>query len=432
MSILIHNALIVSGESAPFEGWLRTEGECIHSMGAGAPPREALDADETVDARGDLLMPGAIDCHVHFREPGLTRKATIATESRAAVAGGVTSYIDMPNTVPQTVTLDAWHEKNEIAAATSAANYAFMLGATADNLGELLRAPADRMPAVKVFMGSSTGGMLLDSDRALAAVMSEQGFPVVVHAEDQAIIDRNIAALPPDTDLTDISLHSRLRSVEACVRATERALEMASRYGTRLHVAHLTTAAEASLFDPSPTPSGKQFTAEVSPHHLLWSTDDYPRLGARIKMNPAVKSPADREALRSALVAGRLDIIATDHAPHLPADKAGDVLHAASGAPMVQFSLPAMLDLFDPATVALRMAAAPAALFGIERRGLLRPGYYADLALVTRLTAPRTVSDADVLSLCGWTPMAGSTLSHAVRRTWVNGGNGPLPLSFKR
>lgn len=432
MNVLIHNALVVDGTNPPHCGWLLTSGAFIDSMGESDFRGDIPVGTEVVDARGCLLMPGAIDCHVHFREPGLEAKATIASESRAAVAGGVTSFIDMPNTIPQTTTIAAWEDKMARAERSSAANYAFMMGATADNLAELLAAPAHLMPAVKVFMGSSTGGMLLDEPHALASVFEAQGARIVVHAEDQSIINANIRAAEPITDPDNMLWHSRLRNAEACVRATEHAMELTTRYGSRLHVAHVTTEAETRLFDPAQSPVGKQITAEVSPHHLLWTVEDYARLGSRIKMNPAVKTATDRAALRDALATGRLDIIATDHAPHRLADKQGDVFHAASGAPMVQFSLPTMLDLYDPATVAWRYAGAPAALFGIDRRGLLRPGYYADMVIVERLDTPHIVSDADVVSLCGWTPMAGSSLSHRIVATYVNGGTSPLPLNFKQ
>lgn len=431
MSVLIHNAMLCDSRRAPRRGWLLADGALIAALGEGDVPAEVADrATEKTDARGALLMPGAIDCHVHFREPGMEQKADIAGESRAAIVGGVTSYIEMPNTKPATTTVAAWEDKMERAAARSAANYAFMMGATADNLAELRAADARLMPAVKVFMGSSTGGMLLCDERPLTAVFAEQGARVVVHAEDQGIIDANAAALPADADLTDMRLHTAVRSAEACVRATERALELAVRYGTRLHVAHVTTAMECRLFDPAPTPAGKQYTAEVSPHHLLWTVDDYARLGSRIKMNPAVKTAADRAALRAGLADGRLDIVATDHAPHLPADKQGDIFHAASGAPMVQFSLPVMLDLYDPQTVSLRMSAAPAALYGIERRGLLEPGYYADLVLVEHLDEAHVITDSEVVSKCGWTPMAGYGTRHRVAAAWVNGGLGPRALRF--
>ena len=425
--LLIHNATFPDGS----RGWLSTDGAVIAARGTGNAPAQLLaEATEAVDARGALLMPGAIDAHVHFREPGLTAKATIASESAAALAGGVTSYIDMPNTVPPTVTLGAWADKMERAARTSVSNYAFMLGATADTLAELQRADYSSVAAVKVFMGSSTGKMLLHDDSPLRAVFAAQPGRFVVHAEDQGVIDANLRRFSPLPDPADMMWHTRIRSSEACVRATARALGLASRYGARLHGAHVTTAAEAALFDAAPGPAGKTITAEVSPHHLLHCCDDYPRLGARIKMNPAVKTAADRDALRRALLDGRLDIIATDHAPHRLADKAGDVLHAASGAPMAQFSLVTMLDIFAPAPVALRMSEAPATLFGIRGRGRLEPGYYADLVLVERRAEPHTITDADVQSLCGWTPLRGYATRHRVIRTWVNGGTGPMPLQF--
>lgn len=426
--LLIHNALFADGT----RGWLAADGPVIHSRGAGDAPAQILDtATEVVDAHGAMLLPGVIDAHVHFREPGLTAKATIASESRAGLAGGVTSYIEMPNTVPATVTIADWEDKMQRAEATSASNYAFMLGATAGNLSELQRADFSAVAAVKVFMGSSTGNMLLADESPLRAVFADQPGRVVVHAEDQNIIEANMRRYTPLPDPDNMMWHTRIRSSDACVRATARAMELATRYGTRLHVAHVTTMAEASLFDPAQSPNGKQITAEVSPHHLLHCCDDYARLGSRIKMNPAVKTAADRDSLRRGIIDGRLDIIATDHAPHLLADKAGDVLHAASGAPMLQFSLVTMLDLLPPHLVALRMAEAPARLFGIERRGRLEPGWYADMVLVERLSEPHTITDSDVLSSCGWTPMTGYTTHHRVLRTWVNGGMGPMALRFK-
>lgn len=432
MSILIHNALIAEGAGTPYRGWLRTEGALIDSMGVGdAPARVFEGADRVIDAGGAMLMPGAIDCHVHFREPGLTHKATIASESRAALAGGVTSYIEMPNTRPATVTLEAWEEKMDIAARQSAANYAFMLGATADNLSELQRADFTRVPAVKVFMGSSTGNMLLDADDALRAVFADQPGRVVVHAEDQHIINRLTERYRLALDAGDMNWHTRLRPNECCVAATEHALELAQRYGTRLHVAHVTSREECALFDPADSPAGLQFTSEVSPHHLTRCSDDYAALGARIKMNPAVKSAADRDALRQALAAGRLHIVATDHAPHLLSEKQGDVFTAMSGAPIVQFSLPLMLSLFDPVTVVRRMCNAPADLFGIDRRGYLRPGWYADLVLVEELPEAHTISDADVLSPCGWTAAVGLPVRHRVREAIVNGGTAPCALAFR-
>lgn len=430
---IIYNAILVpDGSAVPSRGWLAFDRGTILSLGHGDAPAALFDsADERIDAAGAYLLPGAIDCHVHFREPGLTHKATIASESRAALAGGVTSYIEMPNTKPATVTLADWEAKMHIAEAGSAGNYAFMLGATADNLTELQHADFSKVAAVKVFMGSSTGNMLLADDSALRAVFAEQPGRIVVHAEDQSVIDRNIERFSPIPDPDNMLWHTRLRSNEACVRATERAMELASRYGSRLHVAHLTTAEEAALFDPSPLPGDKRITAEASPHHLLFTDDDYSRLGSRIKMNPAVKFEADRRALRDAVLSGRIDIIATDHAPHLLSEKAGDVFHAMSGAPMVQFSLIKMLDIFTPATVVRRMCQAPAQLFSIEGRGTLTPGNYADLVLVEKLSEPHTITDADVLSPCGWTPLTGTPTTHRIVRTWVNGGTTPMPLTFR-
>lgn len=429
--ILIHNALIVpDGISEPYAGWLSVNGDSIEAMGQGTAPGAVMDtASEIVDACGAMLMPGAIDCHVHFREPGLTHKATIGSESAAAVAGGVTSYIEMPNTKPATVTLDDWQQKMEIAAADSQANYAFMLGATADNLQQLQRADYSAVPAVKVFLGSSTGNMLLDDTKVLSAVFADQPGRIVVHAEAQDIIDCLTVQYSPVADPCNMEWHSRLRPDECCVRATERAMELAVRYNKRLHVGHVTTRLETELLSPSLLPDGL-ISAEVSPHHLLFSTDDYAKLGSRIKMNPAVKSAADRDALRQALTDGRLDIVATDHAPHLLSEKQGDVFTAVSGAPMVQFSLVKTLDLFGPQTAALRMAHAPAVLFGIERRGKLAPGYFADMVLVQRLDCPHTITDADVVSKCGWTPLNGSQTNHRVVRTWVNGGCGAKALKF--
>lgn len=428
-SILIHNALVTDGTGAlPVPGWVLTEGPRIKATGQGLPPQ--VPVTETLDAQGAFLMPGVIDCHVHFREPGLTHKATIASESRAALAGGVTSYIDMPNTKPPTVSIAAWEDKMARAEATSSSNYAFMIGATADNLAELTHADPRLMPAVKVFMGSSTGGMLLTDDAVLRAIFADQPHTVVVHAEDQTVIDRLTARYKSQIDPADISWHSRLRPAECCVRATEHALTLAQRYGTRLHVAHVTTAEECRLFDPAPSPRGKRVTAEVSPHHLTRCDEDYAALGARIKMNPSVKSAADRETLRAALLEGRLDMVATDHAPHTLDEKRGDVFSALSGAPVAQFSLPLMMELFGPQTVAQKLSCAPAETFRIKNRGRIAPGMYADLVLVEHLDRPHVISDADVLSPCGWTPAIGLQVNHRVARTIVNGDCGPLPLEF--
>ena len=424
--MLIYNVTIVN-EGHSGLGYVVTDGAFISAVGSGDVPPQLLDSHraDAIDGGGDMLLPGAIDCHVHFREPGMTHKATIASESRAAAAGGVTSYIDMPNTRPATTTRALLDQKADIAAATSMVNYGFMLGATIDNIDELLLADYSRVAAVKVFMGSSTGGMLVDDDSALRPIFSQVEAPIVVHAEDNATIARNAAAVrarlgaAPDADVP-VMWHSVVRDAEACVRATDHAITLAQHYGSRLHVAHLSTAQETHFFDPATAddPSAR-ITAEVSPHHLMWCSDDYASRGARIKMNPAVKSAADRDALRKGLADGRISIIATDHAPHLLAEKQGGAFKAVSGAPLVQFSLPAVLSLFSAETAVARMCHTPARLFGIHKRGYIRPGYYADMVIVKRQA--HTVADSDVLSLCGWSPLDGVTLQYQVSTTIVNG-----------
>lgn len=418
---LIHNADIVTGTGDRFAGYVLIDGETIAAVAPGKPDAALFENAEVTDARGCLLLPGAIDCHVHFREPGLTQKATIASESRAAVAGGVTSFIDMPNTVPQTTTSALADDKSAIAARDSVANYAFFIGATNDNIDELLTADYSRIAGVKLFMGSSTGNMLVDRQSALDKLFSRVKARIVVHAEDEATVRANAEAIRAEYgDEAPVSLHTRLRSAEACYKASKAAVDLARRTGARLHIAHLSTARELELLTPGPTTADKQITAEVSPHHLLWTEDDYADRGARIKMNPAVKTAADRRALVEAVRNGLIDIIATDHAPHRPADKEGSLFKAASGAPMVEFSLIAALSLFTPEVVAERMAAAPARLFSIDRRGSIAPGNYADLVLVDP-HSPHTVKDSDVTSLCGWTPVDGLTFRHRIVKTWVNG-----------
>lgn len=418
---LIHNADIVTGTGDRFAGYVLIDGETIAAVAPGKPGTALFENAEVTDARGCLLLPGAIDCHVHFREPGLTQKATIASESRAAVAGGVTSFIDMPNTVPQTTTSALADDKSAIAARDSVANYAFFIGATNDNIDELLTADYSRIAGVKLFMGSSTGNMLVDRQLALDELFSRVKARIVVHAEDEATVRANAEAIRAEYgDDAPVSLHTRLRSAEACYKASKAAVDLARRTGARLHIAHLSTARELELLTPGLTTADKQITAEVSPHHLLWTEDDYADRGARIKMNPAVKTAADRRALVEAVRNSLIDIIATDHAPHRPADKEGSLFKAASGAPMVEFSLIAALSLFTPEVVAERMAAAPARLFSIDRRGSIAPGNYADLVLVDP-HSPHTVKDSDVTSLCGWTPVDGLTFRHRVIKTWVNG-----------
>lgn len=434
IALLIHNARLVS-ENIDARGWLAVgpDGD-IARLGAGDAPSELIDsASEVLDAGGDMLLPGAIDGHVHFRDPGLTHKADIATESRAAVAGGVTSYIDMPNTAPQTTTMCDLEAKMARAAGVSVANYAFYLGATNSNLPELLAADYTRVAGVKLFLGSSTGNMLVDNPDSLREIFTRVPALIAVHAEHEATIAENRRRLVAELgDDIPVERHSDIRDRRACLISTRAAVSLARQTGARLHVLHVSTSDELSLFTPGPV-AGKRVTAETCPQYLVFSRDDYASRGSRIKCNPAVKDAADRDTLRQALLDGVIDCVATDHAPHLLSEKQGNALTAVSGMPMIQFSLPLMLTLtlstpLTPSTVVRLMAHNPAELYGVERRGFLRPGYRADLTLVRR--EDWTVTDADVLSRCRWTPLDGLSLGFRVVATWVNGRRAfPAPPS---
>ena len=377
--------------------------------------------DEVVDASGCYVLPGVIDDHVHFREPGLTVKADIDSESRAAAAGGVTSYFDMPNTVPQTTTPEALEEKFLLGARKSHVNYSFFYGATNDNASSFDLLDASRIPGIKLFMGSSTGNMLVDRMESLERIFSTVKLPLMAHCEDTDIINRNMAeAQHVFGDDPEVQQHYLIRSEEACYASTSLAVRLAKKYGTRLHVAHLTTARELELFGKEPN-----ITAEAVVGHLWFSAEDYARLGARIKVNPAVKTASDRESLRQALTDGRITVVGTDHAPHLLEQKQGGCCRAASGMPMIQFSLVTMLELVDAGVLTLPrlvelMCHAPARLFGVERRGFLRQGYRADLVVV-RPHQPWTVTKDTILSKCGWSPMEGHEYQWRVERTLCNG-----------
>ena len=423
--ITIHNARIVN-LGREYTGYVAIDGEFIHAMGDGAAPEALLAASqEVIDAAGMLLIPGCIDDHVHFREPGLTHKADIASESRAAVAGGVTSYMDMPNTKPLTITAEALEEKFDIAARSSVANYSFFIGATNDNIDTLLSIDNKRVAGVKLFLGSSTGNMLVDESDVLHRLFRECRTLISVHSEDEAIIrERRAFYIGRFGEDLSVFYHPLIRSAEACYVCTERAVELARRYGTRLHVAHISTARELELFWAEPL-LDKRITAEACVHHLWFTDNDYASLGTRIKCNPAIKTTADRNALRDAVNNGAIDLIATDHAPHLLSEKQGGALTAASGSPYVQFSLIMMLELvrqgvFSTVTVVEKMCHAPAMLYNIDRRGILRPGYYADIVLIDTNTR-HTVTKEDVLSKCGWSPLEGTTFHSRVVKTFVNG-----------
>jgi Dihydroorotase and related cyclic amidohydrolases len=376
-----------------------------------------------IDATGCFVLPGIIDDHVHFREPGLTEKADIDTESRAAAAGGITSFFDMPNTVPQTTSLEALEEKFALARQKSHVNYSFFYGATNDNVDTFAQLDEHRIPGIKLFMGSSTGNMLVDRREALERIFSTATLPLMAHCEDTEIINRNMAeAKALYGDDPEVIHHPEIRSTAACYESTKLAVELARKHHARLHIAHLTTAKELEFFevkDQSP------LTAEATVSHLFFSDTDYQRLGTRIKCNPAIKTEKDREALRQALMDGRITVIGTDHAPHLLSQKEGGCVKAASGMPMIQFSLVTMLELVDQGILTLErlvelMCHNPARLFEVRQRGFIRPGYRADLVLV-RPNAPWTVTPSCIQSKCGWSPMEGHTYSWRVERTLCNG-----------
>ena len=420
MRTLIKNATIVN-EGSIKHASLVIEDDIIKEI-CEEDMLPVVSVDEVTDATGCYVLPGVIDDHVHFREPGMTDKADIASESRAAAAGGVTSYFDMPNTVPQTTTIEAWRDKMERGAKDSVVNYAFFIGATNDNAGILNSIDCHAVPGIKLFMGSSTGNMLVDRREALERVFRIPGMPVMTHCEDTAVINANMAeAKAKYGDDPDVVHHPEIRSEEACWRSTSLAVEMARKCGARLHVAHVSTARELQLF----TPNDPQITAEATSAHIFFSEEDYKIKGTKIKVNPAIKTKADREVIRRAMADGRISVVGTDHAPHLLAQKQGGCAKAASGMPMVQFSLPAMLSLVDEGVLTITrvvelMSHNPARIFEVAQRGYIRKGYKADLVMV-RPDSQWTVTLEGILSKCGWSPMEGCTFNWRVERTWCNG-----------
>ncbi len=424
-TLLIHNARIITG-TREFTGFLAVNPPFIDAIGEGEPSADMLTAyDDVIDAGGKYLLPGAIDDQVHFREPGLTHKADIHSESRAAAAGGVTSFMDMPNTKPPTLSMEEIERKHGIAASESLINYSFFIGASRDNIEELRNADFTRVPGIKLFLGSSTGNMLVDDEEVLDAIFS-LGALVAIHSEDDGIIRHNMNVMEKrcgEGDI-DVKYHPLIRSRKACYESTRKAVDRARRCDTRLHVLHVSTEDELKFFAPG-RPSDKKITAEVCVHHLWFTDADYDELQTRIKWNPAVKTPFDRQALRNAVAEGRIDAVATDHAPHVMSEKSGDVRKAASGAPIVQYTMPLMLDLsaagcFPLTVVADMMSSRPAELYGIEKRGELKPGYYADFVLAERVE-PYEVKKEDIISKCGWSPLEGRRLSHKISATYVNG-----------
>ena len=423
MRLLINNAIIVN-EGKTFKGAIAIEDDCIKDIFKGdETPRGQF--DRTVDAAGCFVLPGVIDDHVHFREPGLTAKADIESESRAAAYGGVTSFFDIPNTVPQTTTPDALDAKFTLAAEKSHVNYSFFFGATNTNAGLFNSLDTHRIPGIKLFMGSSTGDMLVDRGDALERIFSTAPVPIMAHCEDTGMINGNMLnAKALYGDDPSVVHHPEIRSAEACYRSTKHAVNLARKHGARLHVAHVTTARELELFEPW-TDSMPQITAESVIAHLFFTDKDYTNLKTLIKCNPAVKSENDRDALRRALTDGRISVVGTDHAPHLLKDKQGGCCRAASGMPMIQFSLVAMLELVDKGVLGIErvvelMCHRPAMLFDVRRRGFLRTGYKADITIV-KPQCPWTVTTECIQSKCGWSPMTGHTFNWKVIHTFCNG-----------
>ena len=430
MRTIIQGGTIVN-EDKTFDGSIVIEDSKISEIVEGNTSPE-VSVDEVIDASGCFIPPGIIDDHVHFREPGLTEKADMESESRAAAAGGVTSFFDMPNTVPQTTTLEALDEKFALAAERSHVNYSFFFGATNENASLFQQLDEHRIPGIKLFMGSSTGNMLVDRRDSLERIFSTTRLPIMAHCEDTDIINRNMAeAKRLYGDDPEVTHHPEIRSEEACYESTRLAVELAEKHQARLHIAHLTTAKELGLLPnnksltPNPLSQTYRITAEATVSHLFFCDKDYASLGTRIKCNPAIKTEKDRDALRHALNDGRISVIGTDHAPHLLLQKKGGCAHAASGMPMIQFSLVTMLELVDEGVLSLEclvelMCHNPARLFEVRQRGFIRKGYQADLVVV-RPDAAWTVTKDVIQSKCGWSPMEGHTFNWRVERTLCNG-----------
>ncbi len=420
---LIRNAKIVN-EGNIFEGDILIENEFIKEIAEKISPKSSECV--IIDAEGSYVIPGAIDDQVHFREPGLTHKGNIETESRAAVAGGITSFIEQPNTVPNAVTQELLEDKYQIASQTSYANYSFMLGGTNDNLDEILKTNPRNVAGLKLFLGSSTGDMLVDSTSSLEKIFSNTKLLIAVHSEDETIVKNNLAKFKDlYGDDIPVEKHPEIRSVEACYKSTERIIELAKKTGARLHVFHISTAKELDLFTNKIPLEEKQITAEVCIHHLWFTDADYKTKGSLIKWNPAVKTQEDKEALWKALLDDRIDVIATDHAPHTLEEKMQVYTKAPSGGPLVQHAVVAMFEAHHQGKISVekiveKMCHNPAKIFKIEKRGFIREGYYADLAIVNS-HLPWNVKKENILYKCGWSPFEDYNFKSRVTHTFVNG-----------
>lgn len=421
--ILIKNARIVN-EGTIFDGDVLIEDEYIVDIAESISPKTA--STKVIDAEGNYLIPGAIDDQVHFREPGLTHKGTIASESRAAVAGGITSFIEQPNTVPNAVTQEILEEKYEIAASTSYANYSFMMGATNDNLEEVLKTNPRDVAGIKIFLGSSTGNMLVDNEAILEKIFAATPMLIAVHCEDEKTIRENLEKFKAEYgEDIPISAHPLIRSAEACYISSSKAIALAKKTGARLHIFHLSTAIETALLSNKIPLEEKKITAEACVHHLWFTDADYAAKGNLIKWNPAVKTAADRDALWEALLDDRIDVIATDHAPHTLEEKKQPYLQAPSGGPLVQHAVVAMFEAHHQGKISVekivtKMAHNPAKIFKIEKRGFIKVGYYADLAIVNP-GLPWSVKKENILAECGWSPFEGFTFKSRITHTFVNG-----------
>ena len=422
-TVLIKNAQIVN-EGTITSGDVLIEADRIAEI---APSISVKNADtKVIDADGFYLIPGMIDDQVHFREPGLTHKATIKTESRAAVAGGITSFIEMPNTVPQATTIDLLEEKFAIAAKDAHANYSFMFGGTNDNLSEILKVDKTKVAGLKLFLGSSTGNMLVDNPKVLEEIFSKTDLLISTHCEDEATIKKNLEqAIAIYGDDIPMEKHPEIRSEQACYISSSQAIALAKKTGARLHVFHLSTAKETKLFDKKKPLKDKKITAEVCVHHLWFTSEDYASKGTKIKWNPAVKTKKDREGLWKALNEGRIDVIATDHAPHTLEEKDNVYTKAPSGGPLVQHALEALFEMHRKGYITVeklveKIAHNPAILFEIKDRGYIREGYKADLVLINP-NAPWTVTKENIAYKCGWSPFEGTTFRARVTHTFVNG-----------
>ena len=420
--ILIQNATIVN-ENKIFKGDILLENEIITKISSKIKPTKNV---EVINAEGKFLIPGFIDDQVHFREPGLTHKANIATESRAAIAGGITTFIEMPNTVPQATTQHLLEDKFKIAAADSYANYSFMFGGTNDNLEELLKTDPKKVAGIKLFLGSSTGNMLVDNEEVLEKIFSSTKMIISVHCEDEGTIRKNTAIYKEKYgDDIPLKYHPLIRSEEACYLSSSKAIELAKKTGARLHIFHLSTEKETHLFRNDIPLEEKQITSEVCIHHLWFSDKDYEEKGTHIKWNPAVKTEKDRLGLWKALLDDRIDVLATDHAPHTLDEKNNNYLNAPSGGPLVQHAIIALLEKVKEGVIPIekaveKMSHNPAKLFQIEKRGFIKEGYFADIVLID-MNKPQTVSKDNILYKCGWSPFEGTTFSSTITHTFVNG-----------